>query len=325
MPTIGTPGESCNQGVTLHPHVRRFLTTSPAAPPLDTRSVEDNRAHLAQVVPLTGDPASVDHVTDTRIADVPVRDYVPAVPAFPAVPAAAGPLPCVVYFHGGGWVTGDLDLADTTVRALATGAGAVSVSVDYRLAPEHPFPAAVDDALAVVGAVLAGDTGLRIDTGRVAVAGDSAGGNLAAVVAQQLRGHSPALVHQALFYPVTDASTTDTDSYRAFGEGHGLSTRDMEWFIGHYAGTADRRDPRLSPLHNPDLTGLPPATIITAGCDPLASEGRAYGRALVKAGTRASVIEFPGQMHAFLDLGALLDDALTARRLVAGELRAAFA
>ena len=181
------------------------------------------------------------------------------------------------------------------------------------------------NALAVVGAVLAGDTGLRIDTGRVAVAGDSAGGNLAAVVAQQLRGHSPALVHQALFYPVTDASTTDTDSYRAFGEGHGLSTRDMEWFIGHYAGTADRRDPRLSPLHNPDLTGLPPATIITAGCDPLASEGRAYGRALVKAGTRASVIEFPGQMHAFLDLGALLDDALTARRLVAGELRAAFA
>lgn len=302
--------------MTVHPDAQRFLDLTAGAPPLDTQSAEQNRADLVQALPLTGEPEEMHEIRDITIAGVPVRIYIPC--------ASDEPLPCVVFFHGGGWVIGDLELADTTVRAIAAESGAVGISVDYRLAPEHPFPAALDDAAAVLAAVLAGEPDLGIDTARVAVAGDSAGGNIAAVMAQTFCDHQPGLVHQVLIYPVTDLAGMDTGTYGTYAEGHFLTARDMAYFADQYAGGADRTDPRLSPLRNPDLGGLAPATMIIAECDPLADEGRAYGRALQSAGNQVSLIEFAGQVHPFAYMGGLIGDANVARRLIGRELKVAF-
>ncbi|WP_422758520.1 alpha/beta hydrolase [Paenarthrobacter sp. C1] len=230
----------------------------------------------------------------------------------------------MVYFHGGGWVLGDLELADTTARDLAASSGAVLVSVDYRKAPEDIFPAALEDALNVVSAVLDGASGLNVDVRRVAVAGDSAGGNLAAVVAQQLRRHQPRLMHQVLIYPVTDLASADTDSHRDYGDGHFLTSRDLAYFYSTYASDADRTDPRLSPLRNADLNDLPAATVVTAECDPLRDEGEAYALAMADAGTEVTSVRFNGQVHPFFYLGGIIGNALAARRFVGSQLRAAF-
>ncbi len=301
----------------VHPDAQRFLDHTVRSAPMDTRTPEENRADMTNAAVLAGDAAQLHSVSDTEIAGVPVRVYVPF--------HSEEPLPCVVFFHGGGWVVGTLDGADTTVRDIAAEAGAVGVSVDYRLAPEHPFPAALDDATAVVTALLDGTSGLDIDPGKVAVSGDSAGGNLAAVLSQQLRDRTPAPVHQALIYPVTDVADTDTDSYRAFADGYYLSARDMAYFIDQYAGDADLHDPRLSPLRSDDLRGLPPATVIIAECDPLADDGRTYAKALLQAGNRVSTVEFMGQVHPFVSMGGVIADAHVARRLIGRQLKTAFA
>lgn len=300
----------------LHPDAARFLEMTADAPPLDTLTVEHNRADLDAAVPLTGAPSSCEQVYDTTIAGVPVRVYIPveqetAQPAF-------------VFLHGGGWVTGDLDLADSAVRDIAVASGAIGISVDYRLAPEHLFPAALDDSLAVVQAVLAGESGINILTGKVAVIGDSAGGNLAAVTAQQLRDHTPPLTHQVLIYPVTDAASTSSETYATFGEDFYLTRRNMEYFINTYAGDADREDPRLSPLRNPDLAGLAPATVVLAANDPLVGEGRRYAQALLEQGNQATLVEFAGQVHPFVYLAEIINDALVARRLIGAQLKASF-
>lgn len=178
--------------------------------------------------------------------------------------------------------------------------------------------------MAVTQAVLDSDSGINIDTSRVAVAGDSAGGNLAAVVAQQLRGNEPALRHQALIFPVVDPASTGSESYETFSEGYFLTRRDMEFFISTYAGDTDREDPRLSPLRNPDLTDLPPATVVLAANDPLVDEGRRYAEALLKQGQKATLVEFGGQVHPFVHFAGVIGDALVARRLIADQLKAAF-
>jgi acetyl esterase len=304
--------------VPLHPDARKFLDIVKDAPPLDTQTAEQNRADLNNALPLTGEKAEWASVQDLEIAGVRTRVYIRS--------KSDQPMPAVLYFHGGGWVIGDLEIADTTARALAFHSEALVISVDYRRAPEAPFPAAQEDALAVTKAVLNGDSGLDIDVERVAVAGDSAGGNLAAVTAQQLRGHSPALVHQALIYPATDLKDYDTPSRREFGPGgYFLTSRDLDYFYGTYAGGHDRGDVRLSPARNPDLTNLPSATVITAEYDPLRDEGEAYAHAMAEAGVSVTAVRFIGLVHPFIYLGGVIEGAHTARRLIGAQLRQAFA
>lgn len=299
----------------LHPDAKHFVEIA-SGPPLDTLKLEDIRGNLGNDLSRTGTGSACEKVYDTEIAGVPVRVYVPEV--------KDEAQPAFVYFHGGGWVIGNPDLADAAVRDMVVTAGAIGVSVDYRRAPEHVFPAALDDCLAVVEAVLGGTSGVNIDTDSVAVGGDSAGGNLAAVVAQQLRHHTPALKHQVLIYPVVDVASTSTDTYETFAEGFYLTRRDMEFFIKSYAGDADREDPRISPLRNPDLTGLPPATFVLAVNDPLLGEGRQYAQALLDQGQQATVVEFAGQVHPFVYFADVIGDALVARRLIGSQIKAAF-
>lgn len=291
-----------------------------SAPPLHTQTVEDSRAMLRAALPLTGAPAALADVADTTLpgpaGDVPVRVYRPS--------SAAG-LPVVAYFHGGGWIMGDLDTHDTTCRDIARYAEVVVVAVHYRRPPEHPFPAAYEDCLAVTKALLDGGAGLGTDRARVAIAGDSAGGNIAASIAQALRGSSPGLVHQVLIYPLTDARLLQTASYTQFGEGHFLTRGDLEHCVNTYAGAAERSDWRLSPALARDLSGLPAATVITAECDPVRDDAQAYAAALRAASVPVEDQCFEGQVHAFVMLGGLIDAAHEARRLIGERLRQAFA
>ncbi len=300
----------------VHPDAQKFLDITAGSPPLDTQTAEQNRADLSQAIPLTGMRAEMHSVQNTTIAGVPVRVYIPV--------DSSEPLPCMVYFHGGGWVMGDPELSDATVREIVADAGIIGISVDYPLAPENPFPAAFNAAISVVTAILDGESGINLNTEKVAVAGDSAGGNIAAVTAQQMRGHSPTLVHQALIFPVVDVAGMDTESYSTFAEGYYLTARDMAYFADQYCGNADRTDPHLSPLRNEDLNNLPSATVVVAECDPLVSEAKAYAQAMLQAGNQVSVAEFMGQVHPFIHLGEIIQDAHVARRLIGRQLKFAF-
>jgi acetyl esterase len=214
-------------------------------------------------------------------------------------PEGSGPFPTVLYLHGGGFVIGDLDTHDQTCRRVVRDCRAVVVAVDYRLAPEHPFPAAVEDSLAA--ATWVADHRAELGgTDVLGVAGDSAGGNLAAVVAQAMPERISA---QLLLYPATDA-LGDYPSRQENAEGYFLELATMQWFMGHYAGDADvdgEPDPRHSPLHG-DLAGQPPAVVVTAGFDPLRDEGAAYARALEKAGVRVEELQFDSMIHGFVDM-----------------------
>jgi acetyl esterase/lipase len=219
-------------------------------------------------------------------------------------PPGSGPHPVVCFFHGGGWVIGNIDTHDGSCRILSRRTGAVVVSVDYRLAPENRFPAALDDCAAAVAWVAGHLDELEGDGRRLGVAGDSAGGNLAAAVAQRRRRQDgPALAAQALVYPATDFSTT-RPSRAANGEGYLLTAEAMAWFEAQYLGGHDPTDPAASPLLG-DLTGLPPAVVAVAEFDPLHDEGRAYADALAHAGVAVELFDFPGLVHGFMGLGAL--------------------
>lgn len=248
--------------------------------------------------------------------EIPVRIY---------APAAAGPLPLLVYFHGGGFVVCDLDSHDGLCRSLTHATGCITVSVDYRLAPEAKFPAAPEDCFAATRWVAEHARELGGDAARLAVAGDSAGGNLAAVVALMARERGgPALVHQLLIYPVTDHGF-DTASYKANAEGYFLTRDMMRWFWGHYlAKPEDGSHPHASPLRAPDLSGLPPATVVTAEYDPLRDEGEAYARRLEKAGVPVELRRYPGMIHGFFGMADAIDRAREATAHAAGRLRAAF-
>ncbi|WP_458188290.1 alpha/beta hydrolase [Haladaptatus sp. NG-WS-4] len=217
-------------------------------------------------------------------------------------PPADGPLPTLVYYHGGGWVLGTLDSVENICRELAARAACLVVSVDYRLAPEHPFPAAIDDATAALEWVARNDDVLGGD-GRVAVGGTSAGGNLAACTALRAREEDgPEVTRQVLLYPITNRSL-DTDSYRENADGPLLTRADMEWFWNHYLrSSVDGYNPFASPLRSDDLSGVAPATVVTAGFDPLRDEGVAYAERLTDAGIAVEHHHYPSMAHGFLSL-----------------------
>ena len=247
---------------------------------------------------------------------IPVRVY---------TPAGTGEKPGLVFFHGGGFVVCDLDSHDATCRELANGADCVVVSVDYRLAPEAKFPAAPEDCYAATKWVTENASELGIDAKRIAVGGDSAGGNLATVVAQMCRDRNgPALTHQLLIYPVTD-NRFDTISYKENGVGYFLSADMMRWFWHHYLESeSDGDNPLASPLRATDLSGLPSATLLTAEYDPLRDEGRAYAERLQEAGVQTTYTDYPGVFHGFFGMTAQIPRARQAVDEACVELRKAF-
>ncbi|MFB2973869.1 alpha/beta hydrolase [Aerosakkonema sp. BLCC-F183] len=246
-------------------------------------------------------------------SEIPIRIY---------VPNGNAPFPVVVFFHGGGWVLGNLDAMDSTCRSLAKDVGCIVVSVDYRLAPEHKFPAAVEDAYAATMWVANNAGVINADRDRIAVVGDSAGGNLAAAVALMARDRGqPALTYQVLIYPVTQYDF-DTNSYREYAEGFGLSKAEMIWFWQHYlANAADGQNPYASPLLAQDLSNLPPALIITAECDVLRDEAQAYAVRLQSAGVSVQLKQYDGMIHGFVGMAQVIDAGKKAIADIAAQLR----
>jgi acetyl esterase len=246
---------------------------------------------------------------------IPARLYVPH-------PKAESPRPLLVYCHGGGWVIGDLDTHDSPCRFLAAHSGAAVMAVDYRLAPEHPFPAAVEDAFAAYAWASANADRLGTDPARIAVGGDSAGANLATVVCLMARDQdAPPPALQLLVYPVT-ATGRELPSRRSFAEGFLLTRRDMAYYEDHYLPPGiDRDDPRVSVLRAPDLSGLPPAYLVTAGFDPLRDEGEAYAQRLREAGVRVALRRHPSLVHSFVNFTAICPTARAAVLEACGALR----
>jgi acetyl esterase len=312
-------------GDTLAPEVQLTLallerSREPRPETLSPAEARKVRRRLAAVY--TGRPATVGSVDELVIdAEVPLcaRRYGSLEPD--------GPRPLLVYYHGGGFTYGDLDTHDGVCRLLCRHSGAHVLAVDYRLAPEHPFPAAVEDARAALSWVHANAGALDADPARIGVAGDSAGGNLAAVVSQlAARDGGPPPVLQLLIYPVTDF-TKRRRSRELFGEGFLLTNAEMDWFERNYFGPAKTQmsDPRASPLLAADLSGLAPALVVTAAFDPLRDEGEEYARALQAAGTPATLRRFPGFIHAFIGAAGVSQACRDAFVEVAGATRGMFA
>ena len=235
---------------------------------------------------------------------------------------ADGVLPALIYFHGGGWVVGDLDTHDVVCRQIAAQSASLVIAVDYRLAPEHRFPAAVDDAWSATTWIASQASALGIDAARIAVGGDSAGGGLAAAVTLLARdAGAPHVAFQVLVYPVTDLRA-ESESYATYAEGCMLTRSAMEWYIGQYApDAASRRDWRGSPLLAESVRGVPPALIIAAECDPLVDEGRAYARRLEAAGVAVDYHCMSGMIHGFLTMGGKIDAANRAVATIAAALQ----
>lgn len=270
-------------------------------PPPHTVSPEQARSN-ARARPRAAGPevAQVEQRTIPGPAsDIPVRIY---------TPVGTGPFPILAWFHGGGWVVGDLDGADATARHLAVGSGCVVVSVDYRLAPETKFPGPADDCYAATRWAVQHAAQFNGDPGRIAVGGDSAGGNLAAAVTLMARDRGgPSLAFQLLVYPVTHCSYT-TNSYQSFAEGYMLTRASMQWYWDHYLkDAADANHPYAAPLLASDLSGLPPALVLTAECDPLCDEGAAYAQRLKAAGVPTTYSCYDGMIHGFFGMPAVLD------------------
>jgi len=314
-------------GQTLAPEVQLLLAVLARRrePPMETLSPAQAReARRRLTAAYAGRPVPVRAVADLeldgsdRTASLRARRYSP--------PEPGGPHPLLVYYHGGGFTYGDLDTHDGVCRILCRHGGAHVLAVDYRLAPEHPFPAAVEDARAALRWAFANAGRLGADPGRVGVAGDSAGGNLAAVVSQLAAGDGgPAPALQLLIYPATDM-TNRHHSRELFREGFLLTDGEMNWFEDNYIGTARAHagDPRVSPLRAENLSGLAPAFVVTAAFDPLRDEGEAYARALQAAGTPAMLRRFPGFIHGFINGAGVSRTARDALVEIAGVTRAMF-
>lgn len=291
------------------------------APPLQEMSPEEGRA-MYRAMSETMPQVEIGSVENRKVpvsdgANISVRIYRQETTANQ---------PCLVYFHGGGWVIGDLDTHDSICRQLTHAAGCTVIAVDYRLAPEHPFPVPINDCYDVTLWVNNHATELGIDPARIAVGGDSAGGNLSACVSLKARDEAgPGLVHQLLIYPVTDTNF-ETESYIANQEGYMLTLDGMRWFWDHYlSGNANgASNPLAVPMRAPDLSRLPSATVITAEYDPLRDEGEAYGQRLIDAGVSTTVQRYDGMIHGFFGMAEMLEGSRQAMRLAADQLKAAF-
>ncbi len=284
-----------------------------ATPLYEMTLAEARAADLADIRAAGGDVEHVLEVTDGTFpgadGELPVRVY---------RPSAGRPLATLVYFFGGGWTLGGIDTSDGVCRALANAAGCLVVTPGYRLAPEHPFPAAVDDCLAAVSWVAGNADELGADPTRIAVGGDSAGGNLAAVVAQQAADRGPRLAAQLLVYPNT-CYGADTESLRDNDDRWMFNRHSVDWYWRNYLADPDAgRDPRVSPLLAPDLSGLPPALVITAEYDPLRDEGERYAERMRAAGVPVALTRYDGMAHGFFTMSGVLPDA---RRAVAQAAR----
>ena len=313
----------------LHPQARALLELieSRDIPPTHLLPAAEARAgYRDRRFFLQPDPPAVAESRDIA-ADcgdglvVPLRAY------RPAGSDAAAVLPVLVYFHGGGWTIGDLDTHDVLCRELANGSGCAVVAVDYRVGPEQRFPAAVDDCIAATRWVHEHAAELKVDPARLAVGGDSAGGNLAAVVTIDARdaGATPPIAFQLLIYPATDMRCV-AESHRTNGEGYLLTRETIEYFRAHYIDDARHYDDwRASPLLAADLSNLPPAFVLTAGYDPLRDEGLAYSQRLTESGSRSTHVCFERQIHGFITMGRVVDEANAAVAMCAAELRRALA
>ena len=288
--------------------IERQVPPTHTLSPADARRMYRDRRGYTQP-----DAPPVAELRELSLDGTPARLYRPA----------AGVLPLLVYFHGGGWVIGDLDTHDVLCRQLANAAGVAVLSVDYRLGPEHRFPAAVDDCIAATRYARREAAALGIDAARIAVGGDSAGGNLAAVAAIAARDEGAPLAYQLLIYPGTDMRAL-APSHRSNGQGYLLTADSIAYYRGHYIeDEASWSDWRASPLLAPDLARLPPALVLTAGYDPLRDEGRQYADALSAAGNRVQYVCFERQIHGFVPMGRVIDEANTAVDLCAAGLRRA--
>ncbi|MES0199712.1 alpha/beta hydrolase [Mesorhizobium sp. M7A.F.Ca.US.010.02.1.1] len=290
--------------MTLDPDALRVLEIGRAAggEPFETGSVAAARtAYNASFPALQGEHEPVA-ATQERQIDGPNGPI--ALRIHRGIGAPQSGAPALLYLHGGGWVIGNLDSHDEICRLMANLGNAVIVCPDYRLAPDHKFPAGLEDCLATLRFLAENAADLGIDIRRIGVAGDSAGGNLAAVLALLARdGLAPALAAQILIYPNTDARQK-ADSYRRFGDGFGLTATTMAWFRDHYVRTPDEMlDWRVSPLLAPDLAGVAPAFVALAGCDILADEGAAYAARLQASGVPVTLRQWPGQIHGFVSMG----------------------
>jgi acetyl esterase len=304
----------------LHPQAAEILAAAAQSdrPNAHLLPVEEARRNFDADFAAAGPGDPVHAVSDVRIdvdgGEVPARVYRPA----------DGRLPAVVYFHGGGWLLGSVESHDAVCRALANASGAAVISVGYRRGPEHRFPVAVEDCYAAVRAVVDRAAELGVDPRRLAVAGDSAGGNLATVVALLARDRGqPALAFQLLVYPVT---TTDLEKgFDRSYEGLFLYYDELQWHQDNYLSSSDnRRSPLVSPLETADLERLPPAMVITAQCDPLHAQGELYARALAGAGVQVEHRHYPGMVHGFFQLPSLFDDGRDAVERAGSALREAF-
>ena len=293
----------------LHPFLQQGLDAAAAlsSPPYYAM------ATMAQVraAALAGNPPAPQPVAVAAVADILIPSHPQAIPARVYHPPGQGPHPALVYFHGGGFVALGLDSHDGICRRLCAGAACIVVSVDYRLAPEHRFPAAPDDALAATRWVAANAAALGVDARRLVVAGDSAGACLAAVTAMVLRDLAgPALAGQMLFYPVTDHPTGSPTAYQHCATGFGLTDQTMHWFWDQYLATPEQAsDPLASPLRMPSCAGLPPAFVMVAEYDVLREEGEAFARRLAAAEVPMQLRCSPGMNHGFLKHAGVLPEA----------------
>ena len=306
----------------LDPQMKRILEEAAALglPAYQDLSPTEARKQMLDLTPPVDPLLTVKRVEDRSIpgpdGEIPIRLY---------YPSDDPPFAVLVYFHGGGWVIGDLDTHHGVCHALAKTSGCLVVAAKYRLAPEHRYPAAIEDAYAAVNWVAENSDAIQADPDRLAVGGDSAGGHLAAVVSLMARDRNgPHIDLQVLIYPITDCRF-DTPSYEENSDGYMLTRDLMKWFWDHFInepGEAD--DPYVSPLRAEDHSGLPRALVLTAGYDPLRDEGEAYFKKLHEAGVNATLLRYPGMIHAFIRMTAHLDKAREALGQVAAALKEVF-
>ena len=307
----------------LDPQAQKLLDQAVASglPPVYALPVEEGRRMMRAGFISKDPPEPVHHVEERTISgpggEIPIRIY---------TPSGDGPFPVLVFFHGGGWVLNDLDTHDSVCRYLTNAASCIVVSVDFRRAPEYKFPAAVEDSYAATQWVATNAASINADPNRVAVGGDSTGGNLAAVVALLARDHKgPPLVFQLLIYPVTDYYLPGTPSYEENAKGYSLDRQWMIWAWGNYlANEVDAKNPLAAPLQAKDLSNLPSALVMTAEFDPLRDEGEMYAARLKGAGVPVVMKRFNGMMHGYIMRAKVLDKGSEALADAAAVLRTAF-